>query len=205
VHLQKQLNKVKLIAKSTKIRDMTTAYYTHADCKRHEMGSWHPESPERLQAIEDQLIASRISTLLDHRDAPSAEESDLARVHTADAIYRIRENCPSEHSEYDHFPLDADTALNSYTWRACLRAAGAAIAATDAVIDAEIENAFARYGHRDIMPAAKNRWDSACLTTSRLLPVMRSMCAACSVLPSLISMCITAMAPKIFSVMTRKC
>lgn len=121
---------------------MTTAYYTHADCKRHEMGSWHPESPERLQAIEDQLIASRISTLLDHRDAPSAEESDLARVHTADAIYRIRENCPSEHSEYDHFPLDADTALNSYTWRASLRAAGAAIAATDAVIDAEIENAF---------------------------------------------------------------
>ncbi|MBC3862911.1 histone deacetylase family protein [Undibacterium jejuense] len=121
---------------------MTTAYYTHADCKRHEMGSWHPESPERLQAIEDQLIASRINTLLDYREAPAALESDLARVHTADAIYRIRENCPSERSEYDHFPLDADTSLNAYTWRASLRAAGAAVAATDAVIDAEIENAF---------------------------------------------------------------
>ncbi|MDE2429621.1 MAG: histone deacetylase family protein [Burkholderiales bacterium] len=121
---------------------MTTAYYTHADCKRHEMGSWHPESPERLQAIEDQLISSRISNLLDHREAQPAQESDLARVHTADAIYRIRENCPSEKSEYSHFPLDADTSLNAYTWRASLRAAGAAIAATDAVIDAEIENAF---------------------------------------------------------------
>ena len=121
---------------------MTTAYYTHADCKRHEMGSWHPESPERLQAIEDQLIASRINTLLDYREAPAAQESDLARVHTADAIYRIRENCPSERSEYDHFPLDADTSLNAYTWRASLRAAGAAVAATDAVIDAEVENAF---------------------------------------------------------------
>lgn len=121
---------------------MTTAYYTHADCKRHEMGAWHPESPERLQAIEDQLIASRISTLLDHRDAPLAQEMDLARVHSADAIYRIRENCPTERSEYQHFPLDADTSLNAHTWQASLRAAGAAIAATDAVIDAEIENAF---------------------------------------------------------------
>ena len=121
---------------------MTTAYYTHADCKRHEMGSWHPESPDRLQAIEDQLIASRINTLLDYRDAPLAQESDLARVHTPDAIYRIRENCPTERSEYAHFPLDADTSLNAYTWRASLRAAGAAIAATDAVIDAEVDNAF---------------------------------------------------------------
>ncbi|MDP1979507.1 histone deacetylase family protein [Undibacterium sp.] len=121
---------------------MTTAYYTHADCKRHEMGSWHPESPDRLQAIDDQLIASRISTLLDHRDAPQASEAHLARVHTADAIYRIRENCPSEKSEYSHFPLDADTSLNAYTWRASLRAAGAAVAATDAVLDGEVENAF---------------------------------------------------------------
>jgi len=121
---------------------MTTAFYTHDDCKRHEMGSWHPECPQRLQAIEDQLISSRISDYLDHRDAPAATEADLARVHSADAIYRIRENCPSERSEYDHFPLDSDTALNAYSWRASLRAAGAALAATDAVIDGEVENAF---------------------------------------------------------------
>ncbi|MEB0139570.1 MULTISPECIES: histone deacetylase family protein [unclassified Undibacterium] len=121
---------------------MTTAYYTHADCKRHEMGAWHPESPDRLQAIEDQLIASRIHDLLDHRSAPLAQESDLARVHSADAIYRIRENCPAEGSDYAHFPLDADTSLNAFTWRASLRAAGAALAATDAVIDGNIENAF---------------------------------------------------------------
>ncbi len=121
---------------------MTTAFYTHADCARHEMGSWHPESPTRLQAIEDQLIASRISNLLDHREAPVAQESDLARVHSLDAIARIRENCPRVDAEDNYFPLDADTTLNPYTWRAALHAAGAAIAATDAVIDGEIENAF---------------------------------------------------------------
>lgn len=121
---------------------MTTAFYTHADCKRHEMGDWHPESPARLQAIDDQLIASRIHSLLDHRQAPLAQESDLALVHSPEAIARIRDNCPDAGAEAGYFPLDADTTLNAYTWRAALRAAGAAIAATDAVIAGQIANAF---------------------------------------------------------------
>lgn len=107
------------------------------------MGSWHPECPERLQAIEDQLIASRIDTLLEHRDAPEANMTDIARVHTADAIARVRENVPSiadSHSGY--YPLDADTMLNAHSWKAALRAAGAAVAATDAVIAGELDNAF---------------------------------------------------------------
>jgi acetoin utilization deacetylase AcuC-like enzyme len=107
------------------------------------MGSWHPECPERLQAIEDQLIASRIDDFLDHREAPEVDLADIARVHTPGAIARIRENVPpiaESHSGY--YPLDADTMLNAYSWKAALRAAGAAVAATDAVIAGEIENAF---------------------------------------------------------------
>jgi acetoin utilization deacetylase AcuC-like enzyme len=38
--------------------------------------------------------------------------------------------------------IDADTAVNSYTWQAALRAAGAVVAATDAVLDGQLENAF---------------------------------------------------------------
>src|SRR5215213_11534120 len=67
-------------------RNMTTAIYTHPDCKRHEMGSWHPECPERLQAIEDQLIASRIDGFLDYREAPAGDLTDIGRVHRASAI-----------------------------------------------------------------------------------------------------------------------
>jgi acetoin utilization deacetylase AcuC-like enzyme len=122
---------------------MTTAIYTHPDCKRHEMGSWHPECPERLQAIEDQLIASRIDDLLEHREAPEVDLAAIARVHTLGAIARIRENVPAvaeSHSGY--YPLDADTMLNAYSWKAALRAAGAAVAATDAVIAGEVDNAF---------------------------------------------------------------
>ena len=73
---------------------MTTAIYCHTDCLAHEMGSWHPESPARLQAIEDQLIASRIDTCIDHREAPLADLAAIARVHRADAIARVRDNLP---------------------------------------------------------------------------------------------------------------
>jgi acetoin utilization deacetylase AcuC-like enzyme len=122
---------------------MTTAIYTHADCHRHEMGEWHPECPARLQAIEDQLIASRIDTWLDHRDAPAVDVAEIARVHTPEAIARIRDNVPAKvEGEHTYFPLDGDTSLNPYSWQAALRAAGAAVAATDAVIAGEIENAF---------------------------------------------------------------
>jgi acetoin utilization deacetylase AcuC-like enzyme len=119
---------------------MSTAIYTHPDCKRHEMGSWHPESPERLHAIEDQLIASRIDRFLDHREAPEAAVDQIERVHSAGAVARVRDNVPPPGDGY--FPLDGDTSLNPWSWKAALRAAGAAVAATDAVIRGEIDNAF---------------------------------------------------------------
>ncbi|MDR3482327.1 MAG: histone deacetylase family protein [Burkholderiaceae bacterium] len=122
---------------------MTTAIFTHPDCKLHEMGAWHPESPERLRAIEDQLIASRIGSFLDYREAPLAEVADLERVHTAEAIALVRDNLPTPDGEYSgYYPLDGDTSINQHSWKAALRAAGAAIAATDAVIGGELANAF---------------------------------------------------------------
>jgi acetoin utilization deacetylase AcuC-like enzyme len=103
------------------------------------MGAMHPESPARLQAIDDQLIASRISDHLQHRQAPEAELADLARIHSRNAIALVRDHVPSGGGYY---PLDADTSLNAHSWEAALRAAGAAVAATDAVIAGELDNAF---------------------------------------------------------------
>ncbi|KAF1041421.1 MAG: Histone deacetylase-like amidohydrolase [Herbaspirillum frisingense] len=122
---------------------MTTAIYTHADCQRHEMGDWHPETPTRLQAIEDQLIASRIDQFLDRREAPLAGQAELERIHSAGAIDRIREHSAALAASGDnYYPLDSDTMLNRHSWQAALRAAGAAVAATDAVIAGELDNAF---------------------------------------------------------------
>jgi acetoin utilization deacetylase AcuC-like enzyme len=119
---------------------MSTAIYSHIDCRMHEMGEWHPESPARLQAIEDQLILARLDGLIEMREAPLAELPIIARNHSREAIALVREHIPAEPGQY--YPLDGDTLLNSWSWKAALRAAGAAVAATDAVIAGSIDNAF---------------------------------------------------------------
>lgn len=134
---------------------MTTAFYSHPDCLLHEMGEWHPESPARLLAIEDQLIASRVLPYLDCRQAPLASVEDLLRVHTPEALARVREHLPpgSEAGAAQdgvqgasmagpYYAIDADTLLNPHSWQAAMRAAGAAIAATEAVLLGEVSNAF---------------------------------------------------------------
>lgn len=126
---------------------MVTAFFSHSKCLLHEMGEWHPESPARLQAINDHLIASGVMPFLECRDAPLATEEQLRGVHTAQAIAQVREHIPLA-SEGNHpfggpyHAIDADTLLNPHSWQAALRAAGAAVAATDAVLSGEIRNAF---------------------------------------------------------------
>jgi acetoin utilization deacetylase AcuC-like enzyme len=119
---------------------MSTAIYTHADCLRHEMGDWHPEAPARLTAIEDQLIQARLTGLVERREAPLADEAAILRNHTPAALALVRDNLPSRPG--DHFQIDGDTSLCPGSYRAALRAAGAALAATDAVIGGSIANAF---------------------------------------------------------------
>jgi len=118
---------------------MTTALYSHPDCKLHEMGLQHPESPARIEAIEAQLQEQGIAQHLDFRLAPEASIDDIRRVHLLDTIEMVRDNTPDKLGDY--FGIH-DISINQYTWQAALRAAGAAGAATDAVIASEINNAF---------------------------------------------------------------
>ncbi|HEX6530950.1 MAG TPA: histone deacetylase family protein, partial [Burkholderiales bacterium] len=53
---------------------MPTAFITHADCLRHEMGAHHPERPQRISAIEDQLIAAGLESALTRFEAPLATD-----------------------------------------------------------------------------------------------------------------------------------
>jgi len=119
---------------------MTTAIYTHPLCQQHEMGPYHPESPRRIEVIEDELIDSGINGFLDYRLAPEAEIADIRRIHLIDTIEMVRDSTPTKLGDYHS--IDGDTMLNMYSWLAALRAAGAGIAATDAVIAGEISNAF---------------------------------------------------------------
>src|SRR6266567_3357091 len=117
---------------------MTTAFITHADCAKHDMGRTHPESPARLAAIEDHLVSSGLAGLIERHEAPAAKVSELARVHPLQYIEAIHQASPR--SGIVH--LDPDTAMCPHTWDAALHAAGAAVLATDLVIGARAENAF---------------------------------------------------------------
>ena len=55
---------------------LQTGLFTHRECSQHEMGSWHPECPERLAAISDHLIATGIAPHLKHYDAPLLYKGD---------------------------------------------------------------------------------------------------------------------------------
>jgi len=117
---------------------MATAFITHGDCAKHDMGRHHPESPERLAAIEDHLISSGIAGVIERHEAPAAKVSELARVHPLEYIEAIREASPR--SGIVH--LDPDTAMCPHTWDAAVRAAGAAVLATDLVLGGRADNAF---------------------------------------------------------------
>jgi acetoin utilization deacetylase AcuC-like enzyme len=102
------------------------------------MGPDHPECPERLHAINDQLIASGLLDHLIHYDAEQASQEQLTQVHTKEYVEWVFQQAPTEGLIH----LDGDTAMNKFTLSAALHAAGAALQAVDLVMAGGVENAF---------------------------------------------------------------
>jgi acetoin utilization deacetylase AcuC-like enzyme len=121
---------------------MTTAFYSHPDCRGHDMGAGHPECPARLDAIEDHLIASGLGDALERREAPVVAMSDLALAHHSGFVAELRDVLERVAARGERRAIDPDTVAAPGTWDAVVRAAGAAVAATDAVIDGAVANAF---------------------------------------------------------------
>jgi acetoin utilization deacetylase AcuC-like enzyme len=117
---------------------MKTAYLTHPDCLKHDMGFGHPECPARIHAIEDQLIASGLFDFLSHHEAPKASKEELARVHAIEFIEWIFSHSPDS----GLINLDGDTAMNAHSLSAALHAAGAAVKAVDLIMSDQVQNAF---------------------------------------------------------------
>ena len=121
---------------------MPTAYYTHPECRLHDMGEGHPECPQRLDAIADRLLASGLDVALEYRDAPLVELDALTRAHSTAHVVHLQDLLQQVQASGERRAIDPDTIACPATWRAALRAAGAAVAATDAVIAGEVDSAF---------------------------------------------------------------
>ena len=116
---------------------MTTLLFTHDACLHHEPGRHHPESPARLRAILAALAGGKFEAL-HRREAPRAAKIDITRVHPSNFVDRLLAAVPQS----GHAAIDADTVLSPGSGEAALRAAGAVVAAVDAVVAGEAKNAF---------------------------------------------------------------
>lgn len=114
------------------------AWITHPECRLHEMGPGHPESPERLDAISDHLLSTGVMQLLVPYDAPLATREQLQRAHSALHVESLFAMAPAE----GYVAIDPDTSMNPHSLQAALRAAGAAVLATDLVMKKEVARAF---------------------------------------------------------------
>lgn len=117
---------------------MTTAFITHPDTLLHMMDGGHPESPARITAIKDRLLADGLLAKLRSYEAPAAQDHHLHRVHSEHYVRHIRKIAPKA----GLVRLDPDTALGPMSLSAILHASGAAVMATDLVMRGEVRNAF---------------------------------------------------------------
>ncbi len=118
---------------------MTLGVISHHLCSGHNMGEFHPESPARLDAIQDQLIRSGLEYVIKQIDATPIDRKYLSLAHNEDYIQYVYDHAPTDDSV---FQLDPDTAMNSKSLTAALYSAGAAKDAVDKVMSGELSAAY---------------------------------------------------------------
>jgi len=109
--------------------------YTHPACLRHDPGPEHPEKPARLQVVLEALKQAHGDA--DWREAPMIKRGDLQRVHGEELIRQVLET-----ELTDRLMLDPDTVMSAGSRQAALHAAGAGVAAVDAVMRGDSATAF---------------------------------------------------------------
>jgi len=117
---------------------MTTGFFSHDDCMKHNMGAEHPESPERLAAIISYLADTGLEQDLDWVRPDEATRDQLLTVHPERYLHQLDLMQPTRGRVY----TDPDTAMMPDTLRAARLAAGASIEAVDMVLSSQLTNAF---------------------------------------------------------------
>lgn len=115
---------------------MSLVIFSHPACMEHRPGPGHPESPERLQAVAEALLAALPQ--LPWREAPQALRSQLARAHSDTLLGAVLDVEVGD----EPYRLDPDTVMSRHSREAALRCAGAGVAAVDAVMHGDMRRAF---------------------------------------------------------------
>jgi acetoin utilization deacetylase AcuC-like enzyme len=125
-------------------------YVTHPVFVDHDTGSWHPERPARLAAVDRGVRAAGLE--IRDVEADVVDRNLLAAVHRPAYIDAIERFCAAGGGA-----LDADTVAVEASWDAALRSAGAgpqAVALLEASSDATAYLAVRPPGHHALVDQA---------------------------------------------------
>src|SRR5690554_1541065 len=117
---------------------MSITIFSHPDCELHNPDPEHPECPQRISAILDQVIRSGLDYVVHQQEATAAPLESLYRAHSKVYIDELIAKAPSE----GHIWLDPDTPMTADSFKAAQMAAGAAINAVDLVMTETNAQAF---------------------------------------------------------------
>ena len=104
----------------------------------HDMGLGHPESPNRLRAIVQQLEQSGTMAQLIRIAPRMAEDEWITKIHTAAYLASLKQHAPAS----GRVSLDPDTSMSPGSLTAAYLAAGGALAGVDAIMNNEAEHVF---------------------------------------------------------------
>jgi acetoin utilization deacetylase AcuC-like enzyme len=107
---------------------MSVLFVSHPRYVDHDPGAGHPERPQRLVAVEAGAELAGLGDDLVRVPARPATVREIERVHTPTYVGALERFCRSGGGH-----LDADTAAGPASWEAALLAAGAGLAAVDAL------------------------------------------------------------------------
>ena len=121
---------------------MPTGFFTHDLCHSYQQGPDSPESPERIDAIEDRMIAMGLSRVVTVLPSAPASMEDVLRAHDKSYVQEL-EQASREAQRTGEKQISEDTFINALSFEAALKSAGAAIEAVRQVCAGTIRNAFA--------------------------------------------------------------
>lgn len=104
----------------------------------HDTGPYHPEMPERLQAIYKGIEEGGLLAHVDHFKASRADLKWIEAVHDQAYIHRFEELCYAGNKVFD-FP---DNQMCMETFETALLAVGGILDAADKVMSGDLNNAF---------------------------------------------------------------
>jgi acetoin utilization deacetylase AcuC-like enzyme len=118
------------------------SFLHHDKFRLHENPSMHPESPDRLNAIEAAIKQSDIGRLLVNTIPRSAIEADLCTIHSPSYIEHIEKAARVAKRENKLIQLDGDTFMSPKSLEVAKLAAGASFTAIDTLADDKVFGAF---------------------------------------------------------------